>query len=348
MPSKLIDSKHAVAHIFNSAIASPAIAAAWELGFLDALVKQQEVSIEKYAAQNNLDLPSLRGLASALAIVDVVKRDADTVTAGVHFDEAYRNKSLFHWLSLGSGTLFARMQHVIRNENRTGSFYSRDSAAIAYACREANVEFFDPIFWKAMGEIDYKVNSVVDLGCGSGERLMQILERYPGATGIGVDIAEGALKFASAEATRRGFNDRLTFIQGDARAPEYREEFSKVDLLTSFLMGHDFWPRENCIATLKSLRTAFPNVRRFLLCDTARILLESTDKSDTSRSRYAVTEDDVPTFTLGFEFGHALMDTFIPTVEDWEGVFEEAGWRCRKSHTFPPSLCFCFVLEPLD
>ncbi|KAM7183103.1 S-adenosyl-L-methionine-dependent methyltransferase [Rhypophila sp. PSN 637] len=342
MGSQFTDSKHAVAHIFNSAIA-----AAWEIGFLDELLKQQEVSIADYAEQHDLDLASLKGLASALATVHVVKRDANTVTAGAHLDEAYRYKSLFHWLTLGSGTLFARMQHVLRNENRTGSFYSRDSAAIAYACREANAEFFDPMFWKAMGEIDYQVHSVVDLGCGSGEKLMQILERYPGAKAIDIDITKPAVEFATAESVRRGLSHRLTFSQGDACALKHRDEFSEVDLLTSFLMGHDFWPRENCVATLKSLHTAFPNVRRFLLCDTARVLLDSPVKGDTSRSRYAVTEDDVPLFTLGFEFGHALMDTFIPTIEDWEGVLEEGGWRCKKSYTFPPSLSFCMDLEPI-
>ncbi|KAK3312982.1 methyltransferase MppJ [Apodospora peruviana] len=278
MASKLTDSKHAVAHIFNSAIAAPAIAAAWELGF--------SMNITDYAEQHDLDLGSLKGLASALATVHVVKQDANT--------------------------------HVLRNENRTGSFYNRESAAIAYACREANAGFFDPMFWKAMGETDYQIHSVP------------------------------ALEFAAAESVLRGLSDRLTFIQGDACALKYRDEFNQVDLLTSFLMGHDFWPRENCVATLKSLRTAFPNVRRFLLCDTARVLLDSTDKSDTSRSRHAVTEGGVPIFTLGFEFGHAMMDTFIPTIEDWEGVLEEGGWRCNKSYTFPPSLPFCLDLEPIN
>ncbi|GKU10181.1 unnamed protein product, partial [Fusarium langsethiae] len=58
--------------------------------------------------------------------------------------------------------------------------------------------------------------------------------------------------------------------------------------------------------------------------------------------------DAVPIFTLGFEFGHALMDQTIPTLEDWEGVFEEGGWRCVKQHHIsPPSLTVLFELEPL-
>ena len=43
-----------------------------------------------------------------------------------------------------------------------------------------------------------------------------------------------------------------------------------------------------------------------------------------------------------------MMDTFIPTIEDWEGVFEEGGWLCKEDNAFPHSLSFCFELEPLD
>jgi phenylpyruvate C(3)-methyltransferase len=72
------------------------------------------------------------------------------------------------------------------------------------------------------------------------------------------------------------------------REMSYRDEFAQVDLLTCFMMGHDFRPRDNCVATLQRLRKAFPKARRFLLGDTTRILLDS------ARSKHSVTEDNVP------------------------------------------------------
>jgi hypothetical protein len=118
----------------------------------------------------------------------------------------------------------------------------------------------------------------------------------------------------------------------------YREEFAEVDLLTCFMMGHDFWPRENCVATLRRLREAFPKVRRFLLGDATRILL------DGARSEHAVTEDDVPVFTLGFELGHAMMDVYLPTMDEWDGVFAEGGWRCVNKRLIE-SLTLSVVFE---
>lgn len=340
MISEIIDSKRAVTTIFNSAIAAPAIGAAWEVGFLDELRAQKEVDVEKFATQHDLDSASLQGLVTALAIVDVVKRDQDKVVAGRLLEDAYRTKSLFHWLALGSGGLFSRMQYALRNKDRTETFYRRDPAAIAYACRDINLVYFDPAFWTAMDGLEFSFRSVVDLGSGSGERLMQILTRYPETTGIGVDLASPAIKVAAAEAVDRGFGDRLFFTEGDVCNLTYREEFAHVDLLTCFMMGHDFWPRENCVNTLQQLRKAFPRTRRFLLGDTTRILL------DNPHSEHAVTEENVPIFTLGFEVGHAMMGVYIPTLEEWEGVFAEGGWRCVRRHLIETqSLSVIFELE---
>ncbi|KAK1716946.1 uncharacterized protein CLUP02_10380 [Colletotrichum lupini] len=338
-----LSSEHDIAKIFNSYVAAGAIGTAWELGLLDQVRTQKAVDIDEFAANRNLDLASTRALVSALATSDILQRQGGAALPGRLLEEAYRTKSLFHWLALGSGSLFARMQYVIRNENREGKFYSRDSAAIAYACRDANTQFIDPVFLNALKSSGQNFTSVVDLGSGSGERIMQVLDRYPESTGLGIDIAGPAIEVARSDAVKRGYGGRINFFVGDARKLDYRDEFANVDLLTSFLMGHDFWPREKCVSSLQRLRKAFPSVKRFFICDTVRIL------TNDPQSRHAVQEDDVPIFTLGFEFGHALMDVKLPTVEDWEGVFEDGGWICVKQHhMLPPSLTVLFELVPRD
>ncbi|KFG85710.1 methyltransferase MppJ [Metarhizium anisopliae] len=339
MGSVVIDAERSVANIFNSTVAGWAIGAAWELGILDQIKNNKQFHEETFATQQNLHVGSTKGLVASLVVVHVLERDGDVVAAGPLFDEAYRTKSLFHWLSLGSGALFSQMQYVVRNENRKGdNYYTRDTAAIAYACRDINRQHFDPAFWAAMDGLDYKFKSVVDLGCGSGERLMQILDRFPNTTAVGVDLASPALKVAAAEAAQRGYSNRLTFMEGDAREMEHQDEFKEVDLLTCFMMGHDFWPRENCIKTLKRLREVFPKVRRFLLGDATRILL------NTKGSDGAVTEDTLPIFTLGFELGHEMMGVYLPTIDEWDGVFEEANWLCVRKHRIE-SLTLSVVFE---
>jgi hypothetical protein len=59
-----------------------------------------------------------------------------------------------------------------------------------------------------------------------------------------------------------------------------------------------------------------------------------------------VSEDNVPIFTLGFELGHEMMGVYLPTIEEWLGVFAEGGWRCVKKHLIESlTLSVVFVLE---
>jgi SAM-dependent methyltransferase len=307
-----------VAGIFNSAVAAFALSAAWELGALDELHSAGRLDAEEFATRQGLDPAATVGMFRALASVHVVERDNSKVTVGVHFDEAFRNKSFFHWLGRGSAELFRQMPSVLLNENRVGEYYRRDPAAIAYACREINELCYDPDFWGAMGRLDFEFTRVVDLGCGSGGRLIDILNRYPGTRGVGIDIARPSLEVARKEMAEAGLGDRAGFVEGDVLRLDPNPEFEDVELITCFMMGHDFWPRESCVATLRRLREVFPAARRFLLGDATRTV--------------GIPDAGLPVFTLGFELGHDLMGTFIPTIADWEGVFAEGGWQLVRTN----------------
>lgn len=313
------DSERAIIHIYNSAVAASAIGAAWELGMFDELHTQGMLDVQNFAAERGLDTASVLGLFRALSAVEIVEREDFKILPGVHFSEAYRNKSFFHWLTRGSADLFRRAPEVVRTENRVGDFCPRDSAAIAFACREISKFCYDPWFWQTVQGLDFDFHVVADLGCGSGERLMQLLGRHPGTRAVGIDIAQPAVRMATAAAAAAGFADRMTFMQADVLTMAPVPAFDEVELLTCFMMGHDFWPRQRCIENLRRLRTLFPRARRFLL-------------GDATRSE-GVADRDLPIFALGFEVAHDMMGTFIPTVRDWESVFEEGGWRLRSKNS---------------
>jgi hypothetical protein len=322
-----------VAGIFNAAVAAPAIGAAWESGALDHLRAKGKLDTEHFALEHDLDPNATLAMFRALASVGVVDRQYTTVLPGPVFDEVYRTRSFFHWLSQGSGELFRRMQAVLPESSRVGRFYDRDSVAISYACREINENYFDPAFWRAMNGLNIAFTTMADLGSGSGERLMQVVKRYPGVRGLGLDVAVPTLEHSRANFEAEGLADRVTFIEADVRVLEPRPEFRDVELLTCFMMGHDFWPEANCTATLQGLRRAFPNVRKFLLGDTARTA--------------GTADADLPVFTLGFEVGHALMGVYLPTLQEWQAVFEPGGWNCVRTYSVEmPAASMIFELEP--
>jgi release factor glutamine methyltransferase len=56
---------------------------------------------------------------------------------------------------------------------------------------------------------------LLDLGTGTGCLLLTLLDEFPAATGVGIDIAEGAVKTAARNAVYLGLADRARFFVGD-------------------------------------------------------------------------------------------------------------------------------------
>ena len=56
---------------------------------------------------------------------------------------------------------------------------------------------------------------ILDLGTGPGTLLLAALDVWPEATGVGIDVSRRALSYASANARRLGFEQRLKFRIGD-------------------------------------------------------------------------------------------------------------------------------------
>ena len=56
---------------------------------------------------------------------------------------------------------------------------------------------------------------LLDLGTGTGALLLALLSEYPNATGVGVDLSEGALATARINADSHGLGGRTTFAQGN-------------------------------------------------------------------------------------------------------------------------------------
>jgi release factor glutamine methyltransferase len=63
------------------------------------------------------------------------------------------------------------------------------------------------------------VARVVDLGTGTGAILLALLSERPGAVGIGIDIAEAALRAAKTNADTLGLSHRCRFVRADWAAP---------------------------------------------------------------------------------------------------------------------------------
>jgi ubiquinone/menaquinone biosynthesis C-methylase UbiE len=79
---------------------------------------------------------------------------------------------------------------------------------------------------------------MLDVGCGRGRALLQLAERFPASTFIGIDISEEATSWARREAARRGLGN-VRFDVRDATDFDQTAEPNRFDLVTTFDAIHD-------------------------------------------------------------------------------------------------------------
>ncbi|WEO95422.1 class I SAM-dependent methyltransferase [Streptomyces sp. FXJ1.172] len=319
------------ADLFSSYVATAAMSTAYQLGLLDQLSEKGRVALEDH--DGRLDRNVLRQVYRALHWARIVEmKDDGSVTPGALFDDAYAARGYFYWLVKGCGELFSIAPDVTHEEDRQGSFYHRDMRAVAIGSRLIGEEEVENLFDSLLRDLPLK--KVADLGCGSGQRLIRIGGNHPGMRGVGVDMSEAAVELATESVAEAGLAERITVLQGDVLALEPLPEFADVDTVTCVFMGHDFWPYDSCVNTLRRLRSAFPSAERLFICDVVR-----------------TTELPGPgttIFTLGFESVHALMGDYLPTYDQWQKAFTEGGWECRtvRPTTTPPN-GYLFELAPV-
>lgn len=326
-PTQLLEEARYCADTFNGAVAAAALSAAWDIGLLDELADRDAVYVPEFTARTGTHPEAVRKILIALSSRRIVVVDAGPNLAqrGPGFDEAFRTRGFFYWLTRGCGELFTDLTTLVRAEGQM----RRDPRAISVACRSIARNFFDPPLRDLLDGIDF--TTVADLGCGSGDRIIMLAEQRPSVRAIGVDIALGALEVARESVREAKLEERITLIQDDVMHMSPRPEYADVDLVTCFLMGHDFWPRDNCVKTLQRLREIFPNLRNLILGDTCRSV--------------GVEGPDLPMFTLGFETVHAIMDQYLPTLDEWYSVIDASGWRCADQRLIElPAFSFIFQL----
>jgi phenylpyruvate C(3)-methyltransferase len=320
------------AELFNGHLAAVAISALNELGFLDALDRAGTLHVPTWVEQHQLHAMTVDSLTEVLALYDIIARaDDGTVRPAKHFADILRTKGYFTGLTSGYGRLFQKLSGTVPLAGRTPGFIDRDGRAIALGGRDYGHQFVDEQFDQVLRMKPFQV--VADLGCGSAERLIGIARRYP-SEGIGIDMNPGAIELAARGIQEAGLEHRIGLALGDLRTLEPSPRLERVDLLTSFFNGHDLWPREACRAVLERLKQVFPNVTRFLLCDTYR-------------AEPFTTAANVPIFTLGFHVTHAAMGQYIPTRAEWLDLLEEAGWRCNGVHEIGIPSSAIFDLSPV-
>jgi hypothetical protein len=331
-----VDSSSTVrtARLFNSSVGAAALSAATELGLLERVRRDGDLDVGGFCQEHHLHVPSVFAICRSLACFDILALlpDGHRVRPGAQFRAAYEDKGYFLWLVRGYGHLLEHLAELCYLRNRPAdpddrAFVRRQGKHIALAGLDYGARFVDPYFNAMLDDEPFHV--IADLGCGSAGRLIDIVRARPHVRGLGVELNEDAVKLAQENVRDAGLEPRLCIVGGDVTQLTSRQDFQDVDLLCSFFMGHDLWPRARCRRILSDLQTVFPSMKRFLLCDTHRYDVESTE--------------EMPTFVMAFELTHAVMGQSIPSQAEWLDLFADVGLACVKAQ--PVGIPFSTIFD---
>jgi orsellinic acid C2-O-methyltransferase len=263
-----------VGNLIHRGAMCQALKVAVELGIPDLLARGPK-GADELAAATASHASSLARLLKALATIDFCHERADgrfTLAATGEALRADGNYSLRHWL-LWFGQyqwpFWARLDYSIRtgssarklSSGADGFAHLEDDAGAAAAFNAAMAELSELVAAEVLRLCDFAgINTVMDVGGGSGALLAAILRSHAMIQGILFDRPH-ALSGARARLTS-GISERCTFIAGDF----FAEIPAAADLVLLKNVVHD-WSDEQAAVILHNCRRALVRSGKLLLIE---------------------------------------------------------------------------------
>jgi 2-polyprenyl-3-methyl-5-hydroxy-6-metoxy-1,4-benzoquinol methylase len=259
--------------ILNDAMLSLLLSVGHQTRLLDVMAEQGSVTSDQLAQASELNERYVREWLAGLTVGGIVEHDPATKTyslppehAGCLTRDAGPNNlaSFAQYTSL-FGELEQQVVECFRNGGgvpysampRFQALQAEESAQIHDAgLIDVTLPLVDGLVARLRAGID-----AIDIGCGHGHAANLIADSFPASRVTGIDISEGGIAAAQAEAARL----RLTnarFEQRDALSLEP----GAYDLVTAFDVIHDL-PRP--AETLRAIHSALRDEGIFLMVDIA-------------------------------------------------------------------------------
>jgi hypothetical protein len=108
---------------------------------------------------------------------------------------------------------------------------------------------------------------IVDVGCGWAELLLRVLESNSALTGVGIDLSQADIAHGQALAERRGLQDRVSLVVGDASTDAPTSAHGVICIGSSQVWGTEGNIDMDYSAALTSLRRMVPREGRVVYGD---------------------------------------------------------------------------------
>ena len=302
-----------------------------KIGFIDRLNKG-DVNLKSFCVECNYDFKIMKIICDYLFLVGVLEKRNISYSLSNSGTKLFSISRGVFSLVYAYAPIFDNLEGLIKKEivygrdiDRRGEFVGRGSAELATL-----LPF--PIAAKMMRQYDCK--TVLDLGCGSGEFLLNFCQSN-GFYGFGLDVSRDAINYAKKCARDLGMlKTHVEFEVGNIfdlrNSPFYERD---IDMICSMFVLHEFIEddkMDKVVHILKEIKTHFPR-SLILICELCKESLKDLKKRSSG-----VTEHHL---------FHALSKQEIAPISKWHGVFKSAGLKLEEEYLFEPAEQAYFVLK---
>lgn len=237
-------------NMLNQGALSLMVSIGHRTGLFDYMSELSQATEEQIASHTGLEQRYVREWLGAMVAGGIVRYDPETSTYLLPQSHA---ALLTRSASPDNIAVFAQYIGVLGQvEDRIVDCF-REGGGVAYEhyprFHEVMAEDSGQTVLAALEEhilplVDYlepgleKGISVLDIGCGRGQALLYLAERYPKSQFTGYELSVDALEDARLQAAKKGLSN-IRFIQRDLTAFEEEAEENQFDFITAFDAIHD-------------------------------------------------------------------------------------------------------------
>jgi SAM-dependent methyltransferase len=220
-----------------------------ELGVWEALARRPGLTSGELATQLGTQPFYTDVLCRTAFSFGLLDRDADGWRFAPHFDQILGNPESSFYLACAP-----RVHMVVGDDypqyagrfraGTTRPYQEHDEAfmrEVAEALKALPRIFLDLVLPRlpALGARLQAGGRVLDVGCGGGWAVVQLAERFPRTTCVGIDVEPYSVDLARRLIAERGLSDRC---EARAQSVDRLGEDGSYDVATSFLVVHEIAP----------------------------------------------------------------------------------------------------------
>lgn len=290
----------------STGIACHALCLIDHAGILKEL-KENKVFFEDQIFEFN-NPPLIKGALVTLVGAKVLNLNNREYTLSILGIQLEKNIGLITVPLNGYREFFSNQLRLLKNPIHKD--FNIDYSALALASIDFGVHNLDPLLLEIFRILKPK-GRICDLGCGTGERLIQICREF-NLHGLGIEKSELAI-----EEGKKITKDypKVEIIQGDLT--DLKDIWDDVEIVTMAFVYHDIISPVICSEILRSFQNNFPHMQYLILIDIVTL------------------SDKVPTIMPGFDYVHGLQGIIPRNYEQTHDVFNSANYIVAQEIPIP-------------